>query len=316
MNWVEIERFKTLMVTGTTSKAAAALGVTQPAVSQSIARLQAQAGFALFEKQGNRLLPRPEAHALLQEVERVFVGMASVEHKLRSLKRVGVNQLSIASYPALGFGFLPRALQRYAHELAASGAVALPELSLQVLSSREVLAQVAAAQVDFGLMADEMDFHGVVHSRLAEFEAVLVLPQTHPLTRCKRVRALDLHGQAFVALNPEDAVRKRLDAQLSAAGARPQVVAQTPYSASVCELVAAGWGVGVANPITAMAHMGRGLAIRPLAFGLKFACELVLPPSRPLSGTAQAVLVAIRRQLELDQAAIARELGSSTRASR
>ena len=75
----EVEVFRSVMSAGSASKAATLMGVTQPAVSQSIKRLEQAAGFALFHRLRGRLHPTPEAVALLVEVERAFVGLSSIE---------------------------------------------------------------------------------------------------------------------------------------------------------------------------------------------------------------------------------------------
>jgi DNA-binding transcriptional LysR family regulator len=141
------------MLTGSTHKAAAQLGVTQPAISQSLKRLQAEAGIPLFVRTGARLMPTPEAHALLKEVEQMFIGMDAIEHRLRSLRDYGVSHLDISAYPAFGLGFMPRVLSRLKTARAASP---WPQTSLQILSSKGVRDRVAMGLSDFGLMADEM----------------------------------------------------------------------------------------------------------------------------------------------------------------
>ena len=60
----ELEIFRTVMMAGSANKAAALLGVSQPAVSQSIRRLEDGAGFALFARLRGRLQPTPEARAV------------------------------------------------------------------------------------------------------------------------------------------------------------------------------------------------------------------------------------------------------------
>ncbi|WP_233634708.1 LysR family transcriptional regulator, partial [Burkholderia cenocepacia] len=49
------------MNAGSTSKAAGVLEISQPAVSQSIRRLEGMAGFRLFERVRSRLVPTQEA---------------------------------------------------------------------------------------------------------------------------------------------------------------------------------------------------------------------------------------------------------------
>lgn len=74
----QIEAFRALMQTRTATRAAAALGVSQPAVSRLLADFEAGVGFALFERRNGRLWPTAHAHALHEEVERAFTGFERV----------------------------------------------------------------------------------------------------------------------------------------------------------------------------------------------------------------------------------------------
>jgi DNA-binding transcriptional LysR family regulator len=294
MRFTEIETFRAVMRSGSTRKAAALLQVTQPAVSQSVKRLETQANMVLFSRTGARLVPTPEAHALLSEVERVFIGMDAIEHKLRSLRDFGVNQLNISCYPAFGLGFMPRALAR---QQANKQGDAWPQVSLQVLSSKDVRDRVAAGLSDFGLMADEMPLEGIAHSTFASFPGVVVMPPGHALARFKTVKPEQLVELPFLALNPEDASRRRLEASLAERGLALRVAVQTPYAASVCEMAFRGLGVGLVNPITALDYAERGLVVRKLSVDVSFTCLLALPVGKVLSGTAMQFLSHMRKQL-------------------
>lgn len=298
----DVECFQSLMTSGSARKAADVLGITQPAVSQAIKRIEQEAGFLLFHRAAGRLVPTPEAHALLSEVNRMFVGMAEVEHKLRSLRDHGVDQLDIACYPAFGLGFMPRVLARW-HDLLAQKPKkqSLPHVSLQILSSSDVLQRVSKGQSDLGLMADELSFEGIDHSPFARFAGVLVMSPSHPLLRFKTVTPEQLAQVPFLALNPEDASRRRLDAAMATHGVQLHVAMHTPYAASVCELALRGLGVGLVNPITAVDYAERGLAVRSLSIDVSFACELVLPLGRPLSTHAEQLLQIMRLQLAEDE---------------
>jgi DNA-binding transcriptional LysR family regulator len=298
----ELEVFRTVMTAGSANKAAGLLGVSQPAVSQSIRRLEDSAGFALFARLRGRLQPTPEARALLHEVERTFVGLSAIEHRMRALKQFGVNRLSIAAYPAFGLSFVPRALARFTSTRTMAEARA--HVSLQVLSSRDVRERVQSGQADFGLMADELPVTGMEHSVFARFSGVVVMHSRHRLARCKSVLPTQLSGEPFLALNPEDASRQRLERALTNQGIALDVAVETPYAASVCELALLGLGIGIVNPITALDYAKRGLVIRPLALDVPFACLLVLPSANPMSGAAREFLAIMRTQLEADQRAL------------
>lgn len=297
MRVTEIETFRALMSSGSARKAAALLGVTQPAISQSLRRLETEAGFALFQRLRGRLHPTPEAKALLVEVERVFVGLGAIEHRIKSLREFGVDQLQLACYPAFGLGFMPRCLR----QLMASAKGLRPHVSLQVLSSREVRDRVVSGLADFGLMADEVSAQGLDPTTFAKFPGVVVMKKGHPLARHKQIQPEQLAELPFLALNPEDASRRRLESTLAEHGVTLSVSIHTPYAASVCEMALHGLGVGIVNPITALDYADRGLVVRKLSVDVMFSCLLAIPAGQVLSGTAKKFLSLMRAQLQLDE---------------
>ncbi|MEJ1165506.1 LysR substrate-binding domain-containing protein [Variovorax sp. CCNWLW186] len=305
MRFTEIETFRALMRAGSTRKAAALLHVTQPAISQSLKRLEAQAGMVLFQRTGGRLVSTPEARVLWTEVERVFIGMEAIEHRMRSLRDFGTNQLELSCYPAFGLGFMPRALERLK---AQRGDSPWPQVSLQVLSSKDVRDRVAKGISDFGLMADELSLEGIDHSTFARFPGVVVMPQGHALARFKRIEPEQLAQVPFLALNPEDPSHRGLEAALAERGVALRVMVQTPYAASVCEMALRGLGVGLVNPITALDYAERGLVVRRLSVDVFFSCVLAMPAGKALSTTARDFLSLMRRQLAEDEKRIQRYL--------
>jgi DNA-binding transcriptional LysR family regulator len=298
MRATEIETFRALMASGSARKAAALLGVSQPAISQSLKRLEIEAGFELFQRLRGRLHPTPEAHALMIDVERMFVGLGAIEHRIRTLREFGLDQLKVACYPAFGLGFMPRCLEKL---VAATKAEARPQVSLQILSSREVRERVLAGQADFGLMADEVSVEGLEATTFARFPGVVVMKKGHPLVRHKQIRPEQLAEVPFLALNPEDASRQRLEAKLAEHGVKLSVAVHTPYAVSVCEMALRGLGVGIVNPITAVDYADRGLVIRRLSADITFSCYLAIPAGKLLSGTAKRFLSLMRRQLREDE---------------
>jgi DNA-binding transcriptional LysR family regulator len=308
MRVTEVETFRALMNSGSARKAAALLGVTQPAVSQSLKRLESEAGFALFQRLRGRLVPTPEAQALLVEVERMFVGLGAIEHRLRSLRDHGVEQLQIACYPAFGLGFMPRCLKKLA---ASAKPGARPHVSLQVLSSRDVRERVVSGLADFGLLADEVPTEGLDASTFARFPGVVVMKKGHSLARHRQVKPEQLAELPFLALNPEDASRQRLESALAQRNVRLSVAVHTPYAASVCEMALQGLGVGVVNPITALDYADRGLVVRKLTLDVTFSCLLAVPAGRVLSGTARTLLSLMRAQVREDESRLREYLNRS-----
>ena len=291
------------MAAGSTSKAATLLGVSQPAVSQLIRKLEAHAELQLFERIRGRLVPTREAVALLDEVDRCFVGLELIQHRIRSLRSGAISRLRIAAYPAFGTGVLPRAIARM---MIGDGG---PKVSLQIMSSRDVYQSVLAGRFDLGLMADETAVTGLENHAFAQFQGVVVMPPGHPLANRAVIEADDLARTPFIALNPEDPSRHRLERRLAEIDGRFDFVVETPYASTVCELALAGVGVGLVNPIVALAYVERGLILRPFALNVAFACLTIFRPGTPLSPSARELLRCMRLQLVEEMERISLALG-------
>jgi len=59
----DIEIFRTVMTSGSATRAARVLGLSQPAVSMALRRLEQRAGLELFQRPGGKLQPRPACRA-------------------------------------------------------------------------------------------------------------------------------------------------------------------------------------------------------------------------------------------------------------
>lgn len=282
------------MNAGSTSKAAQVLGISQPAISQSIRKLETSAGLQLFQRAHGRLIPTEEAQALMIDVDRLFIGMDAIEHRIKSLRRFGTGRLAIAVHPLVGNAFMPRVLAEF--DLMQRDI----RVSLRVQSSREVHQEVSAGLCDFGVMADEMPAAGLEHSELLNERGVIAMPQGHPLARKSCISARDLANCEFIALNPEDSSRRRLEVALDSAQVALNVRVETAYLHTICNLVLRGTGIAFINPLAAIDFVGRGLVIRPFELDIRTRSLLVFRPGKPLSDTARQLLKVMRIQLARD----------------
>lgn len=290
------------MHAGSTGKAAALLGISQPAVSQSIKKFETTSGLRLFDRTRGRLVPKPEAHALMVEVDLYVMGFETLKHRVRSLRQFGLQRLSIASFPALGTGFMARAIAAFEPQRRGI------QMSLQVMSSREVHQRVTSGRVDFGLMADELDVAGLESSVFMSLPGVIVMAPGHALASASLVQPADLVKYPFIALNPEDASRIRLEQSLRPLGIGLNPLIETIFANSVCELALGGVGIGLANPIVALDYAQRGLVLRPLSIDISFRSLLVFRAGTPLSDNARELLKVMRIAMERDTQALARML--------
>jgi DNA-binding transcriptional LysR family regulator len=287
MNLRQVEVFRAVMTTGTTARAAEVLRISQPAVSKAIAEMERTIGFPLFHRIKGRLQPTAEGQLLFREVEQTFAGLAHLRGAAARIRDYGSGEIRIACLSALSTNVLPRALAAFRQKH--------PEVAItfQARMSSVVRDLVASGQFDLGIVADEIDKTGVEVRPFATYRAALALPEGHPLTDHAIIRAGDLDRVPFVALAPEDTTRHEAERAFARVGSHPRVVLETPYSTTICAMVAVGIGVGLVDPLTAEPWLGRGLVLRPFEPALHFRTLLILPPNRPPSRILEDFMAAL-----------------------
>ncbi|MDT8345986.1 MAG: LysR family transcriptional regulator, partial [Thermohalobaculum sp.] len=112
MNFRKLTAFRAVMVAGSVTEASAALGRSQPAVSRSIADLEADLGYRLFERINRRMVPTEEAVLLFKEVERAFQSLDYIAEAARAIGGRRRRHVHVAAMPAIAFSLLPIAAQR------------------------------------------------------------------------------------------------------------------------------------------------------------------------------------------------------------
>lgn len=287
----QIEVFRMLMRLGSTGRAAAALHISQPAVTQLIQELQARAGLRLFERQRGRLAPTPEAHALMEEVERVYEGLEAVQRKIAALRVHEDEVLRVGCLHAMAASVMPWVIAQFQRSYPRTRCV------LTVDSSSALRQAVLRGAVDFAFLGDEADTSGLAASVFYEVAAVCVMPAAHPLARRARLAPKDLRDVPLIGLSENDPAQRRLVDALAAAGAAAPMLVETPYSATQCALVLAGAGLAVTNPLVAREYAAMGL--RSVAFDapVVFRALLAFKPLRPQSRAAQEFVTSCRAGL-------------------
>ena len=145
INLRQLEAFRAVMLTKSITRASEMLFVSQPAVSRLIRDLETSVEFDLFKRIKKRLVPTPEGEALFEEVERSFTGINEISLAAREIKDFRSGSMVIASLPALGLGYLPEIITRFAEEKPGVS------LSLSIRDSQSVSSLIGAQGPMLGL---------------------------------------------------------------------------------------------------------------------------------------------------------------------
>jgi len=290
----EIEAFRAVMRTGSMTVAAKQLHTSQPNVSRAIAQFQRETQLCLFERVGLRVVPTPEAEALLREVERVYVSLTTIREAADRIRAHGVGGLRIGVTPALGMSLVPKALQVF--RASRPGVPVLAHTS----DSATVCRWTASGYCDFGVVAAVALPHEVDDEMLHRERAVCIVPARHALARRRRLRPKDLAGESFISMPPYDQARQSID-RLFVPETR-KLELETSQAATICVMVALGLGVSIVNPRLLQALGMRGIRAVPFDPPIHFEYHVARPRNRPEQALVADFIRALQAVLESTQA--------------
>lgn len=290
VNFRQMECLRAVMTTGTVTRAAALLGVSQPAASGLIRSLEREIGFPLFVRTHGRLQPTPEARFLHEDVERTLGSLDRTIQTARAIRGRTQGQLVVASYPGIAIDFLPRVISEFLRER--------PNVSVELHSrSAQVIHELIPAQgFDIAIVDLPANRHGV-HTEPLLLECVAVIPRQHALAAKKVVTPRDLDGVPFISLFREHVIHFRVVSAFAAANAHCNIVAMTRLFATNCAFVAYGAGVSIVDPITAADYASRGVVTRRFAPRILYEIGLLYPTERPRGRLVDALADLLKQRL-------------------
>ncbi|AOJ78292.1 LysR family transcriptional regulator [Burkholderia ubonensis] len=244
------------------TKAAQALGIGQPPLSQQIKALESELGVELFKRtaRGAELTLAGEVFA--EEARRV---LDDAERAARAAKRAARGEIG-----HLRVGFTgTAAFNSKVSDLIRRFREAFPdaELTLQEATSGVLFDALEAGRLDVGIVRPERRIADTLHAADWDEEPMFVaLPVAHRLARRRRIDLAELADESFVQV-PREAGSALFDdivAACNAAGFEPRMAQPAPQIASAVTLVAAGLGVSIVpNAITQV--QVAGVVYRPVA---------------------------------------------------
>jgi DNA-binding transcriptional LysR family regulator len=162
--------------------AAATLGISQPPLSRSIARLERRLGFSLFHRTTRRISLTPAGEVFLADCRRL---LAEMDGAIRRAQRVGKSgSLKLAVRPGAGQSVLTGLLDSYA-ELPGSG-------PMEVLYCYDEVSALHTGAADVALMCATSTTNGLELLELGDERPVAALPTGHRLAARSSLAMADL----------------------------------------------------------------------------------------------------------------------------
>ncbi len=284
----QIDAFRAVMLTGTTTEAAKMLSVSQPAISRLLADLESEIGYELFGREGRRLAPTAEADLLVEEIHKALVGLEEIKEAAIEIGKGRYARLRLVSVPLAASGIAADLIARFASENPSTA------ITLEVMSSDAALEWVLSQQCDLGITSADVKSPAIASRTLGRSAAVCILPKGHALATAAEVTPAMLQGESFVSYCRDSSFRRQLDRIFDDAEVSLQKTYEARTTDALCALVAAGLGVAVIGPIAPGLEQIPGqegkLHIKPFSPAPEVVLSLIWPTHRPMSAAAKAFM--------------------------
>ena len=280
----EYQALRALMQAGTTTGAAYRLGVTQSAISRSIANLENRLGRTLFERQSGRLRPTQEAVRLNRRLDPLFEALNRIEGPADPVRET----LRLIAPPTFAHRFL---VSRISSFLKMN-----PHffVSFEVNTSDEVARAILDDRFDLGVTGIEQSRAGIKLLPYRQAQAVCVMARDHPLARRERIDPIDLNDQSIIALTHRHARRGQLERVMRQARAKPNIVAEVSTSFAAADLAKEGLGLAVINPFPLYHYRSDDLAFVPFVSPIRYQVYFAVSDNRPVPQSARAFMRHLR----------------------
>ncbi|MGD1065403.1 MAG: LysR family transcriptional regulator [Vulcanimicrobiaceae bacterium] len=219
--------------------AADELGVSQSALSRSIARLEESYGVKLFDRVGRGVRLNEYGRVLLAGVARALASLDDVERELTDLAGMRAREVTLGFLGSFGGREVPALISDYR--------VRHPDVRVRLLQGSFPYLQerMLAGEIDVCLASPRFPNAEIEWQALWKEELVAVLPPSHPLASRESLALEELAHEPMVALKPGYGLRLELDEMARRSGFTPRIEFESDEAATLAGLVGAGFGVAL-----------------------------------------------------------------------
>jgi|UPI0004B58F28 DNA-binding transcriptional LysR family regulator len=283
MNLKQLEVLKAIIATGSTVGASTTLGISQSAISRHLTTLEAEIGFELFIRDKGRLIPRPEAKALVPEVEELTEVLARVKRKAADIKAgsAGDTLLRVAFPHSITTSLLPQVLSQYFK--------LYPRAVVETLSGpySAIEQMIRARSADLGFVRLPTEDHGFNVRPILRGETTCVMAPGHPLASKEQIQLKDLARNDLILLGRQRSARHELEYELREARAPHHCRVEVHSVEAACACAAAGLGVAVVPALIASFFRSPDIEMRPFRPARTSEYGIISLPNLPLSRPAE-----------------------------
>ncbi|VFR28253.1 LysR family transcriptional regulator YeiE [plant metagenome] len=294
MTFEQLRVFLEIVRSGSFTKAAARLGISQAAASAAVAALETRYKTHFLDRKNRQDQLTPAGHILLEEGEKLQAGFEAFRSRLAQLDQEHLGPLRLAaSQTALRY-WLPPLIETFARQHPQI------ELSLHEGSTTQVANAVAIGAADLGVLEQEWGESDFVVERLGTYRLVVVVGTRHPWSGRADIEWKDLPQSDWVSQQHGAAHHELFTQALAQAGLLPSEmdhIVRFPSPEAVVSAVQHGTSAAALPECAVASALATGALWRLPDVQLHGTWSALSYQGRPLAPAARAFLGFLRDTL-------------------
>ena len=236
MNLQHLRYLLSVAQTGSFTRAAAQMYVTQPAISSGIAQLEAELGVKLFNRSGRPELTI-EGRTLVNYARQIQDLAEEAGDRLRKRESLRGQGFQFGAVDTAVVYLLPEILRTYLAEHPDA------ELSVQVSPSRDLAEDLLSNRSEFALITMPIEHPRLTIIPLYRDKLILVAGSSHAFAKRKSVTLQQVVEERLILFDEESVSRRIVDEKFVEAGVSPRVVMTMRSPEAMRKLAEAGVGI-------------------------------------------------------------------------
>ena len=270
---------------GSFTRAAAALELTQPTVSQQIKRLTQTIGMPLFEQLGKQIYLTAAGQEVLGASAMISEKFAELEIAIDELRGLKQRRIDLVASTTAKY-FVPRLLGTFRRKHPDI------ELALHITNQEGVLARLAKNQGDLYFTGRPPSDLEIELRPILDNPLVVVAPSNHPLAGKTNIALKELATEPFIFREAGSGTRSVVEHFLAENRVAVDVVIELSSNEAIKQAIAGGLGISVLSQHSLDLETQNGLLtiLNVEGFPIHRHLYVIYPNGKQLSVAAQTFL--------------------------
>jgi LysR family hydrogen peroxide-inducible transcriptional activator len=240
------------------TRAAKRSHISQPSLSQQIAKLEREMAQPLFERLGRQVKLTEPGRALYERVIGILRGVDEAKAVVSGVSGWESGELSVGAIMTVAPYFLPDLVRSFLRKYPKARPTVRESFTQQIVKD------CVSGELDVGLVVLPIKEERLVIEPLFSEELLLAFPVRHKLLNRKRITLEELSKEAFVLLDEMHCLGEQMVSFCRQNECLPVVACKTAQLLTVQEMVGLGQGVSLVPTMAAHADRNKKCVYRSL----------------------------------------------------